>query len=93
MTALLEQLQPVRERLLGEVGAGPRHLHERELERQPRVAALAHVVDGHCQQVAEPQNGRLRKLVRLREQLLARLLGDRDRLRHRAEVLHEQQVA
>ena len=31
---------------------GPRHLHERELERQARVAALAHVLDRDREQVA-----------------------------------------
>ena len=44
--ASLELLQPVGGRLAGEVGAGPRHLDERELERKPRIAALPDVVDG-----------------------------------------------
>ena len=81
------------ERLAREVRAGPRHLDERELERQARVAALAHVVDGDGEQVAEPQHGRLAELVRLRAQPLARLLGDRQRLGHLAHVLDEHQVA
>ena len=75
-----------------QVGAGPRHLDERELERQPRVAALAHVVDGDREQVAEPEHGRLAELVRLRAQALARLLGHRQRLGHLAHVLDEHQV-
>ena len=54
---------------------GPRHLHERELERQARVAALAHVVDRDREQVDQPQDRRLAELVRLRAQPLARLLG------------------
>ena len=92
MAALLEQLEPVGQRLLREVGARARDLHERELERKARVAALAHVVDCQGQEVAEPQHARLGELVRLREELLARLLGDRDRLRHRAQVLDDEEV-
>ena len=90
---LLELLEPKGERLAREVGAGARHLHERELERQARVAALAHVVDGDREQVAEPQHRRLRQLVRLLAQPLARLVGDGQRVGHVPHVLDEQQVA
>ena len=91
--ARLELLEPVRRRLAREVGRGPRHLHERELERQARVAALAHVLDGHGQQVDEPQHRRRRQLVRLLAQPVAGLLGHRQRLGHLAEVLDEHEVA
>src|SRR5579884_4299156 len=60
-----EPLDAVGEGLAGKVGRGPRHLHERELEREPRVAALTHVVDGHRQQVDQPHHGGRRQLVRL----------------------------
>ena len=73
--------------------AGPGHLHERELERQARVAALAHVVDRDCEQVDQPDHGRRRQLVRLLAQPLARLVGHGQRVRHLAHVLDEQQVA
>ena len=46
---VLQQLDAVGERLAREIRRRPRHLHERELERQARVAALAHVVDGDGQ--------------------------------------------
>ena len=92
MLALFEPLDPKRERLLREVGLRPSHLHERELERQARVAALAHVVDGDGEQVDEPEHGRLRQLVRLLAQPVARLLRHRQRLGHVADMLHEQQV-
>ena len=91
--ALLELLDPERQRLAGEVGAGARHLHERKLERQPRIGALARVLDRDGEQVAEPQHGRRRQLVRLLAQPLARLVGDRERVGHVAHVLDEQQVA
>ena len=48
-----------------EVGGRARHLDERELERKARVAALAHVLDGDREQVAEPEHGRLAELVGL----------------------------
>ena len=73
--SLLQPLEPEGDRLAGEVARGPRHLDERELERQARVAALAHVVDRDREQVDEPQHRRLAELVRLRAQPLARLLG------------------
>ena len=83
----------MRERLAGEIGVRPGHLHDRELERQPRVAALAHVLERDAEQVDEAQDGRLRELVRLLAQELLRLLGHRERVGHMADVLDEQQVA
>ena len=91
--ALLELLEAVRDRLALEVRGRPRDLDERELERQARIAALAHVVDGDREQVAEPDDRRLAELVRLRPQALARLVGQRQRVGHLAHVLDEQQVA
>src|SRR5262245_3572318 len=93
MSPLLEQPEAVCQGLLREVGAGARYLHERELEREARVAALAHVLHGHGEEVAEAQHSRLRELVRLGQELLAGFLGDWDGLRHRAEVLDEEEVA
>ncbi len=90
--AVLETFEPERERLAREIGAGPGHLDEPELERQARVAALTHVVDGDVQQVDQPDHGRRAELVRLLAQPLARLLGHRQRLRHLAGVLDEHQV-
>jgi hypothetical protein len=52
---VLELLEAVGDRLALEVRRRTRDLDERELERQARVAALAHVVDGHREQVAEPE--------------------------------------
>ena len=89
----LQELEPVRGRLAREISRRARDLDQRELQRQPRVAALAHVLDRHGEQVAEPQHRRLADLVRLLAQPLARLLRDRQRLRHLAQVLDEQQVA
>ena len=89
---MLQQLDAVRERLAGEVGGRARHLDERELERQAGIAALAHVVDGHGQQVAEPQHDTFAELVRLGAQPLPRLLGHRQRVGHLAHVLDEEQV-
>ena len=91
--SLLEPLEAEGDRLAREVARGPRHLDERELERQARVAALAHVVDRDREQVDEAQDGRLLELVRLRAQPLARLLARRRRLRHVAEVLGEHELA
>ena len=56
------------------------------------VAALAHVLDGHGEQVAEPEHGRLRNLLRLRAQPVARLLGDRQRARHLSQEVDEHQM-
>ena len=89
---LLELLDPVGERLARQVSARPRHLDERELERQSRVAALAHVLDGDGEQVAQAQDGRLAELVRLRAQPLPRLVGHRQRRGHLAEMVDEQEV-
>ena len=75
MEPLLEQLDPMRERLALQVGLRARHLHERELERKPRVPALAHVVDGDREEVDQTEDGRLRKLVCLLPQAIAGLLG------------------
>ena len=93
LRARLEQLEPVRERLARQVGLRARHLHERELERQARVAALAHVVDGDGEQIDQAHDGRLGELVCLLPQALARLLGDGQRLGNVADVLDEQQLA
>ena len=90
---LLQLLDPVRERLALQVPLRPRHLDKRELQRQPGVGALAHVVDGYGEKVDETEHRRLRELVRLLAEALARLLGDRQRVRHVAHVLDEQQVA
>ena len=90
---VLEQLHPMRERLAREIRVRPRHLDDRELEREPRVAALAHVLERDREQVDEPQHGRLGKLVRLLAQRLLRLLGDRERLGDLAHVLDKEEVA
>ena len=92
LSQLLELLDAIRERFAGEVDAGPRHLHECELERQPRVAALSHVFDGDRQQVDEPDDSRLAELIRLCAKPLARLLRHRQRRRNFAHVLNEHQV-
>ena len=92
MAPRLELLEPVGEGLAGQVAAGAGHLHERELERQAWVAALAHVLDGHGQQVDQPDHGRFAELIRLRAEPLAGLLGDGQRVRHLAHVLHEHQM-
>src|SRR5438874_8829477 len=72
---ILELLEAVRRRLPRKVGRSPRHLDERELERQALIGPLAHVLDGHGEQVAEAEHGRLAELVRLLVQALAHLLG------------------
>ena len=92
MGPCLEHLEPVRERVAREVGLGARDLDERELERQAWIAALAHVVDGDREQVDQPEHRRLGQLVRLLAQALAGLLGDGERFRHMADVLHEQEL-
>src|SRR6478672_1231063 len=93
MAASLELLEPIGERLSLEVGAGPGHLHERELERKAWIAALAHVLDCDRQQVDEPDDARLAELVRLCAQPLARLFGDGEGVGYLAHVLHEHQMA
>ena len=65
MGARLEHLEPVRERVAREVGLGAGDLDERELERQSRIAALSHVVDGDREQVDQAEHRRLGQLVRL----------------------------
>ncbi len=90
--ARLEQLDAMRERLAREVGVRARHLHERELERKPRVGALPRVLDGDREQVDQPQDGRLGELVRLLAEQLLRLLGHGQRVGNVPHVLHEQQV-
>ena len=81
------------ERLAREIAVRARHPDERKLERQPRVAALAHVLDRDGQEVDEADHRGLRKLVRLLAQTFARLLGEREGIGYVAEVLHEQQVS
>ena len=87
--SLLEPLEAERDRLAREVARRARHLDERELERQARVAALTHVVDRDREQVDEPQDRGLLELIRLRLQPLPRFLARRGRLGHVAEVLRE----
>ena len=82
----------MREGFAGEVGVRARHLHERELERKPRVGALPRVLDGDREQVDEAQDGGLGELVGLLAEELLRLLGDGQRVGHVPHVLHEQQV-
>ena len=55
----------MRQRLAREVGGGPGHLHEGELERKPGVRALTDVLDGDREEVDEPEHRGLRQLVRL----------------------------
>src|SRR5262249_17419984 len=62
---LLELLEAVGDRLAREVGRGTGDLDERELERQPGVTALPHVLDGDGEQVDQAQSRRLPELVRL----------------------------
>ena len=64
------------ERLARHVCLRARHLDESELERQPRIAALTHVVDCKGQEVDQAEHGRLGQLVGLLAKALARLLGD-----------------
>jgi hypothetical protein len=65
--SLLEALEAEGDRLAREIRRRTRHFHERELERQARVAALAHVVDRDREEVDQPQHGRFAHLVGLRE--------------------------
>ena len=90
---LLELVEAERHRLPGEVASGPGHLDEGQLERQPRITALAVVVHSHREQVAKPQHRRLRQLIRLLAKPLARLVGDGQRVGNLAHVLDEEQVA
>ena len=93
MDTPLQKLQAMGDGLAREIRCGTRHLHERQLERQPWVAALAHVVDRDGEQVAEPQNGRLAELVPLLVQPFTHLFGHGQRIRHMAHVLHKQHVS
>ena len=68
--------------LAGEIRRRPRDLDERELQRQAGIAALTLVLDGNREEIAEPQDRRLRKLVRLLPEPVACLLGHRQRARH-----------
>ena len=88
----LEQLYAVGERLAREICLRACHLHEGELERQPRVGALPDVVHRDGQEVDQPEDGRLGKLVRLLAQQLPRLLGHGQRLRDVPHVLDEQEM-
>ena len=88
----LELLEPVGKGLARQVATGAGDLHERELQRQARVAALSHVLDGHGQEVDQTDHGRFAELIRLRAEPLAGLLGDGQRIRHLAHVLHEHQM-
>ena len=90
---LLELVEAERHRLPGEVATGPCHLDEGQLERQPRITALAVVVHSHREQVAQPQHRRLRELIRLLAKPVARLVGDGQRIGNLAHVLDEKQVA
>ena len=90
--ARLELLQPVGGRLAREVGAGPRHLHERQLEREPRVAALPDVVHRDVEEVDQAQHLGLGELVGLRAEAVARLRSHREGVGHLAHVLDEEQV-
>src|SRR5581483_8791957 len=89
----LQQLDSVRERLAREIRRWPRHLHQRKLERQARVAALPHVVHRDREQVDQTDDGRGGQLVRLLAQALARLFGHGQRVGDFVHVLHEQQMA
>ena len=89
---LLELLEPVGDRLAREVGRRARHLHERKLEREPWVAALAEIVERDVQEVDQPHDGRRAQLVRLLPEPLAALVGDGQRVGHLARVLDEHQV-
>jgi hypothetical protein len=69
-----------------------RDLDDRELERKAGIAALPHVLDRDCEEIDEPEDGRLGELIRLLAEELFRLLGHGKRLRDVAHVLDEQQV-
>ena len=79
-------------RLAGEIGLRTRHLDERELERQPRIAALSLVLEHDREQVDQAQHRGLGQLVRLLPQPVPRLLRERQRLGHVTEVLDEQEL-
>ena len=83
----------MREGVAREIGLRAGDLDERELEWQPRVATLAHVLHRDGEQVDQAQHGRLGQLVGLLPEPLARLLGHRERLGDVADVLHEEELA
>ena len=87
-----QHFDPMDKRFARQIRLWPSHLDERELEWEPRVAALPLVLDHDREKVDQTQHGGLRKLVRLLAQPVARLLGQRQGFGHVAQVLHEQQV-
>src|SRR5439155_23355331 len=93
MDTLLELFQAIRDRFAREIRRGAGDLAQRKLERQARIAALAQVLHGHGEQVAEPEHRPLADLVRLLAQPVARLLCDWEGVGHLAQVLHEQEMA
>ena len=52
--SIFEQLHPVCERLAREIRVLPRHLDDGQLEREPRIATLANVVESDGEQVNQP---------------------------------------
>ena len=52
-------------RFAREIGVGPRHFDDRQLERETGIAALAVVLEDDGEEVDQPQHRRLRQLVRL----------------------------
>jgi hypothetical protein len=89
----VQPLDPLQQRFAREIVLGLRHLHERELERKPWVAALAHILHGHREQVHEPQHRGCAKLARLRAQAFTGVVRHRDGVRHLSHVLDEHEVA
>jgi hypothetical protein len=49
--ARLELLEPEQERVAGAVSLRPRHLDERELEREARIPSFADLLDGEGEKV------------------------------------------
>ena len=84
-----QHFHPMDKRLAGQIGLRTGHLDERELEREPRISALALVFENDREEVDEAHHGGLGELVRLLPQALPRLLGQGERVGHVAEVLHE----
>ena len=91
--ARFQTLDALEQGLARKVVLGLGHLHQRELERQAGIAALAHVLHGHGQEIHEPQHLRRAELTRLGPQALAGVLRDGNRVWHLAHVLHQQEVA
>src|SRR6266508_106980 len=92
MAPTFELLEAVGERLARKVRARSRHLHECELEREAWVAALAHVLDRHREQIDQTDHRRLAELIRLRPEPLASLVRDGQRIRDLAHMLNEHQM-